>query len=271
MNRRLSVAHLTAIHVPPPDLVRAAAEAGFDGVGLRLLRVTDTTPGYPLMDDPATMRETLSAMRETGARVFDIEFVKLTPQTEVATLRPLLEAGAQLEARHLITAPYDEDHGRLAGNLAALSEMAAQYGIGVVLEFFPWTPVPDLATAWDVVRRAGQGVGILADALHFDRSGSGHDLLSAIPPERLPFAHLCDAPVGPPYTLEQLLYAARDERLAPGEGQIPLERFVAALPPDTPFGLEIPSLQPLQADDLTARLRRIRSAAQAVLSLAESG
>lgn len=266
MSRRLSVAHLTAIHVPPPELLRAAAEAGLDGVGLRLLRVTDTTPGYPLMDDPAMMRETLSAMRETGARVFDIEFVKLTPQTDVATLRPLLEAGAQLQAGHLITAPYDEDHARLAGNLAALAEMAAQYGIGVVLEFFPWTPVPDLATAWDVVRRAGEGVGILADALHFDRSGSDYGLLAAIPAARLPFAHLCDAPVNPPYDLERLLYAARDERLAPGEGQIPLERFVAALPPDTPFGLEIPSLQPLRGSDLVARLRHLRSAALAVLS-----
>ena len=61
MSRLLSLAHLTAIDLPPPDLIRAAAEAGFDAVGLRLIRVNEVSPGYPLMDDPAAMRETRAA------------------------------------------------------------------------------------------------------------------------------------------------------------------------------------------------------------------
>ena len=263
--RRLSVAHLTAIHATPPELIRAASQAGFDGVGLRLLQVTETTPGYPLMDDRAMMRETLSALGETGARVYDIEFVRLMPETDVARFHPLLEAGAELGAGHLIAAPYDDDLERLADNLAALTEMASTYAIGVVLEFFPWTSVPDLATAWNVVRRAGAATGILVDSLHLDRSGSKPGDLAVIPAERLPFAHLCDAPVDPPYSLEQLLFAARDERLAPGDGAIALDRFVTALPPRTPLGLEIPSRQTVRGVELAARLGTLRKAALTLL------
>ncbi len=37
MTRLLSLAHLTAITLPPPDLIHAAADVGFDAVGLRLI------------------------------------------------------------------------------------------------------------------------------------------------------------------------------------------------------------------------------------------
>lgn len=45
MTRRPGVSHRTAIDLAPPAFVEAAARAGFDGVGLRLLRVTETSPG----------------------------------------------------------------------------------------------------------------------------------------------------------------------------------------------------------------------------------
>ena len=63
MTRSLSLAHLTAIDLPPPELVRVAARVGFDAVGLRLIRVTDTSPGYPLMDDPVMMRAGTGPMK----------------------------------------------------------------------------------------------------------------------------------------------------------------------------------------------------------------
>ncbi|WP_102224593.1 sugar phosphate isomerase/epimerase family protein [Acidimangrovimonas sediminis] len=252
---RLSLAHLSAINLPPPALIEAAASAGFDAVGLRLLRVTDDSPGYPLMDDPAMLRATRAALAATGIGVNDIEFVRITPDTRVEALLPMLDAGAELGAGHLITAPYDDDHTRLADRLAELGAAAAQRGIATVLEFFPWTSVPDLATCSAVVQAAGPGfepgsapgsapgIGILVDSLHFDRSGSRlADLadLATRDPARLPFAHLCDAPVHPPYTEAQLLHTAREDRLPPGRGQIDLAAILAALPAGVPLGLEVP-------------------------------
>ncbi|MCA0941715.1 TIM barrel protein [Salipiger pacificus] len=263
MSRKLSVAHLTAIDLAPAALIRAAAEAGFDGVGLRLLQVTPDSPGYPL-SDRTELRETRSALRDTGIEVADIEFLRLTPEFRLAEVLPTLDTGAELAARHVIAAPYDSDLSRLAGRLAALAEAADDRGLRAVLEFFPWTPVPDLATCRQVVEAAGPLPGILVDSLHFDRSGSKIAQLAALPAERLPFAHLCDAPVRPAYSTEDLLETARRERLPPGEGEIDLTNLLRSLPRDIPLGLEIPG--PLRAGETHRdRLRRIHGAAQATL------
>ncbi len=254
--RPLSAAHLTALDLAPPAFIQASAEAGFDAVGLRLIQVTPTTPGYALMDDPGMMRATKAALAATGLSVNDIEFVKITPELEPETLRPMLDAGAEIGARQLITSPYDDDLGRLSATLARLTDLAAERGIGTVLEFFPWTVVPDLATCLRVTE--GTGANLLVDSLHFDRSDSSLDLLKGIAANRLPFAHLCDAPRHPPYSTEDLLQTARAERLAPGEGQIDLRAFVTALPPDLAMGLEVPMLAKAEAEGSAAVLKHVR-------------
>jgi hypothetical protein len=62
-------------------------------VGLRLIRVTETSPGYALMRDPKMMCATKSAMAETGVGVLDIELVRITPVIDVAGLEPFLWPG----------------------------------------------------------------------------------------------------------------------------------------------------------------------------------
>lgn len=268
MTRLLSLAHLTAIDLAPPALIRAAARAGFDAVGLRLIRVTDNSPGYPLMHDPAMMRETGAALRETGLAVHDIEFVRIDPDLDLAALCPFLDAGAALGAAEVIAAPYDRDLTRLADRLGALSELAAQRGLGVSIEFFPWTVVPDLEAAGRLAAQAGPGVGILVDSLHFDRSGGDPAALAAVPRQRLRFAHLCDAPVTPPYSDEALLHTARAERLPPGAGGIDLAAFVAALPPDLPLAVEVPMAALTAAAGPQEVIRRAYAGASGLLARA---
>lgn len=266
MTRSLSLAHLSAITLPPPDLIRAAHNAGFDAVGLRLLKVTPDSPGYPLMDDPALLRETLAALADTGLRVSDIEFVRITPELQPESLIPLIAAGAMLGAGHVICAPYDDNHTRLALKLGQIGVLCKAQGMGAVLEFFPWTSVPDLRTCWDVVQEAGPELGLLVDALHFDRSCSSRALLRQIPPARLPFAHLCDALCSPPYTYDALLHTAREARLAPGHGEIDLVALLAALPAGLPLGVEVPTARDSTA---TERLRALREAANILLMKVE--
>src|ERR1700732_662032 len=81
-----SLAHLTAVVLSPPELIRVAARTGYSTVGLRLIAVTPDSPGYPLMDDPAGLRETKAAIAETGVNVLDIEFVRITPEIDVEAL-----------------------------------------------------------------------------------------------------------------------------------------------------------------------------------------
>src|SRR6478736_5318199 len=50
-------------------MVRVAARIGYRGVGLRLIAVTDDSPGYAIMDDAVMMRETKAALADTGLRL----------------------------------------------------------------------------------------------------------------------------------------------------------------------------------------------------------
>jgi sugar phosphate isomerase/epimerase len=267
MKTSFSLAHLTVLGLAPPDMIAVASHTGYQTVGLRLIQVTETTPGYPLMDDKPMMRATKSAMAATGIGVLDIEFVKVTPEIEVASLEPFLAAGAELGAKYVITSPYDPDLARLADRLAAIGDLASQYRLRAVLEFFPWTVVPNLDIALKTVEAAKRPeLGILVDTLHFNRSNSRLEQLDEIPATRLPFVHVCDAPVQDSYTTEELLYAGRAERLPPGEGEIDIKGILRHLPEGIPLALEVPMTGLTAAEGAEAVALRVRQAAVRLLT-----
>jgi len=239
-----SLAHLTALSLSPPELVDAAAEAGYRYVGLRLTRVTPVEPHYPLATDPGLMRTTKVRLAATGIEVLDIELARIGPDEDPRDFRRFLEAGAELGARHVITQLPDPDRARKTDRFAQLCEMARPLGLTVDLEFPSWTETPDLNAAVRVLRGAGQpNAGILIDLLHFARSGSSVADLRQLPADWFHFAHVCDAPPGVPATNEGLIHTARFERLFPGEGGIDIHGILGALPPGLPYALEIPKAQ----------------------------
>ncbi len=267
MDRILSLAHLTVLSLPPPELVSVAARTGYQAVGARLIAVTPATPGYPLMNEPAMLRETKARIADTGVRVLDIEFLRLTPQTNVAELEPFLATGAELGARHVLTAPYDPDLSRMSNTLARVADLAGGYGLSIVLEFFPWTDVNSLSSARRIVEGAHRpNAGILVDTLHFDRSDSTLDELAATPASLLPFVHLCDCPAEKPATLEGLLHNGRAERLPPGEGEIELVGILDAMPGHIPVALEVPMERLTSEIGPEGVARRVREGAQRVLA-----
>lgn len=262
-----SLAHLTVLSLAPPDMIEVAARTGYQTVGLRLIKVTETTPGYPLMDNKPMMRATKSAAAASGIGVLDIEFVKITPEIDVASLEPFLAAGAELGARYVITSPYDPVLARLADRLAAISDLSSQYHLRTVLEFFPWTVVPDLAAASRIVEATRRPeVGILVDTLHFNRSASSLEQLDAIPAGRLPFVHICDAMVQESYTTEELLYTGRAERLPPGEGEIDIRSILHRMPRGIPLALEVPMTAMTKAKGAETVALRVRQAAERLLA-----
>jgi sugar phosphate isomerase/epimerase/4-hydroxyphenylpyruvate dioxygenase-like putative hemolysin len=236
-----SLAHLTALSLSPPELVEAAAEAGYRYVGLRLTRVTPQEPHYPLATDPALMRTTKVRLAATGIEVLDIELARISPDEDPRDFLRFLDAGAELGARHVIAQLPDPDRARKIDRFAQLCELAQPLGLTVDLEFPSWTETPDLREAVRVLRGADQpNAGILIDLLHFARSGSSVADLRQVPPEWFHFAHVCDAPPGVPATNEGLIHTARFERLFPGEGGIDVHGILDALPPGLPYALEIP-------------------------------
>jgi sugar phosphate isomerase/epimerase len=131
-----------------------------------------------------------------------------------------------------------------------------------VLEFFPWTVVPNLDAAVSVVEGAGRpGIGVLVDTLHFNGSGSKVEQLARTPRSRLPFAHVADAPVLKSYTMEELLHAGRAERLPPGEGSINIRNVLDHMPDGIPIALEVPMTAMAAAEGFEAVALRVRQAA----------
>jgi 4-hydroxyphenylpyruvate dioxygenase-like putative hemolysin/sugar phosphate isomerase/epimerase len=236
-----SLAHLTALSLSPPELVDAAAAAGYRYVGIRMTKVTMEEPHYPLTYDSALMRATKTHLAATGIEVLDIELARITSGDNPRDYLRFLEAGAELGARHVITQLPDADISRKTDRFAELCQLARPLDLTIDLEFPSWTETPNLAEATRVLRAADQpNAGMLIDLLHFARSDSSVAELRELPPEWFHFAHVCDAPAEVPTTTEGLIHTARFERLFPGEGGIDMRGILGALPSGIPYALEIP-------------------------------
>ena len=109
----LSLSYYTVPELAPPDMVEAAAAAGFHYVGMRLLNGQPGRDLAPLMADTALRRETLAALRDTGIRALDASGARLIASTDVTAFAPFLAAAAELGARHVLATGDDPDGNRL--------------------------------------------------------------------------------------------------------------------------------------------------------------
>lgn len=242
MKHLYSLAHLSAISLPPVDLIEVAARTGYEYVGLRVTRVTDTEPLYPIIHSATAMRATKAALAQTGVAVWDVELARMDPAHSPEMYLPLLEATAELGARQIIAQLPDPDRARVHDRFAHLCELAAPLGITVNLEFPWWTETGNLATATTVLEAAqAPNAGLLVDMLHFVRSHSSLQALAELPRHWFNYAHLCDGLSAMPTDISATLFEARSCRLAPGEGQFDVKNILAAMPPNLTYVLEIPN------------------------------
>jgi sugar phosphate isomerase/epimerase len=131
---------------------------------------------------------------------------------------------------------------------AALCDRAAEHNLLVHLEGLPWSQIPDVGTAWAIVRGADRpNGGIVVDAWHFFRAGADFDALAAVPGAKVLSIQLDD---GPAAAEDNLLHATLHDRLLPGAGEFDLAQLVAtlrAIDAIAPVGVEVFS------DELHAR------------------
>lgn len=267
MPQTFSLAHLSALDLTPPELILVAAAAGFDYVGLRMTAVTPGGAHWPLWREPAVMAGTKARMADTGVGVFDVELARLEPATDVRDFLPVFECAAEIGAQHVLTQCDDPEFERALENYSALCDLAAPFNLSCDVEFIPWQVTRDLAAAARLVGAAGRrNGGVMIDTLHFARSNSQLCEIEECPPEWFRFIQLCDAPQRGPSTLEGLLYAAREERLFPGEGELDLVGILERLPPDIPIALEVPTETLAYTEPPEERARLARVASERVLA-----
>ena len=266
--RQLSLGALTVMELAPDQMVTCAAEAGYDCVGLRLLPATPAEPTWPSIGDTPLVREIERRLRDTGVRMLDIEIFRLMPETDVQMFLPALETGARLGATQALVAGNDPDPARLADRFAALCDLSAPLGLSMNVEPMPWTEVKNVAQGLHLLESAGRhNAGLLVDPIHFDRAGNVPTDVAAIPPARLRYMQICDAPAERPGDTETLIFHARNERLMPGDGALDLPGILRAMPGDIPIAVEVPMRTLAQTVGAVERAKRIRAKTEALLAL----
>lgn len=250
MNRQnspfISLAALTVLELSPPEMIYVAAEAGYQGVGLRLIPATAEEEHFSLLKDADLLRDTKAALQQTGIQVLDIEILRLRPDTRVRQdFTGVLEIGAELGAANVLVAGNDDESQRSIDNLAELCQLAAVYNMCPHLEFMPWTDVKNMSEARHIVvavRQLGiENACLLIDPFHFNRSHSQIEELAEIPADWMRYAQLCDVAGEPPASMQEIIREARSERCFPGEGDIDLQALLACLPSGLPLSLEVPT------------------------------
>jgi len=250
---RLSLEMLTLMGMPPVEHVRLAADLGCAGVSLGQTGRTlshfgyadfQPYPDWSLLADASLVRETRAALRDTGIKLSLGEGFRVLPGMDIADAAHALDIMAELGAEHINGGSNDPDMDRTWDQLNLLADMVIGRGMRLELEFAPSNVLKTLDSALAALDRIGRDrCGLLLDAMHYFRSGAGLDDLAALDPSVIGSAQLCDVPAAP--QRESYIEEAMFERKVPGEGELPLREWIAALPGDIWIGLEVPGIEEL--------------------------
>ncbi len=213
--------------VPFHERVRAAAAAGFEGIGLRAENYWDAQDAG--LDGPAMAEIAASA----GVPVLEVEYLTgwgadsdrndEQRRKELAVFEMARTFGVRhMNAGLLEHLPVDQVTEAFAG----LCDRAGD-DLTVALEFMPYSGVPDLATAWRVLEDAGRRNGaLIVDVWHWARAGMTATDLAPVAADRIVSVQLCDVLASP---MAPLRAESLGHRLPPGQGHGDAVGLVRAL------------------------------------------
>jgi sugar phosphate isomerase/epimerase len=259
-------------HRPFEERVRAAADAGFAGMGLYVSEY------QRLRAEGARDADLRAVLDAHGMRVVEIEALRgwtatgaareayLEGERAVFAMSDALGPGHHVQ----VIGPYAGTLDDAAEAFAGVCDRAAEHGLCAAIEFLPqMSNIPDADTAMEIVNRAGRATGgICLDAWHHFRGANDDEMLRRIPPERIFTVQIDDGPRRPvdaDYYTDCTRY-----REPPGEGEFDLVGFLSLL---AGMGVRIPlsvevisaALQQLPADEVA---RRLYDTTRAVLAAA---
>lgn len=210
--------------------LRAVAEAGFDGVEIfeNDLLASDRSPrdvGNMVRDHGLEItlfqpfRDFEGMLEPQRGRTFDRAERKFDVMEEL---------GADLVLVCSNVSPVSLGGlDRAAADFRELGERAAQRGLRVGYEALAWgRHISDHRDAWEIVRRADHpNVGLILDSFHTLARKIDVNSIRSIPKEKIFIVQLADAP-----DIDMdLLYWSRHFRNMPGEGDLDITGFTAAV------------------------------------------
>lgn len=240
MNRKLSLGYLMLPGLPPPELIRIAAEVGCGGVSLSAALSTMMTGQPSLLDDPPLRGETARALRDFAMRLDLVEGVSVAPDTDLARARAAIEVMRELGAHRFNLSVWEPDADRASDLMSGFFEIGADLQMRITIEFLRLSQVRSLKEA-AALAASGRypGLQILVDALHLARAGETPADVAALEPDLIGFCQICDGAAISAGD-EAYFHEAMNERMIPGEGEFPLRSLLDALPADVVVALEVP-------------------------------
>jgi sugar phosphate isomerase/epimerase len=240
--RQLSTEFISVFGLPPVEFVHLAADLGcrYISTALRARRLESL--GYPefsLKDDVRLRQNLLAAMADRGIGISLGEGMVIKARSDASDLAGDLDVMAELGAAQVNTLSFDPDRNRTFDQLATLTEMAAERGIGTTIEMAPGLTIGDLSTVMAALEHVGRpDLRLTVDTMHWARTGYGAAELRQLEPEKIGYVQLSDTTLKP--RMKSYMEEAIYERMAPGDGELPLAEILGAAPRDVVVGLEIP-------------------------------
>lgn len=244
VTRQFSLAHLTVLGCTPPEMTYIAARAGYDFVSFRSICMgLPDEPNYSFAENRELLRQTKTALAETGIRLLDVELARIYDGVDPKAYRPAMETAAELGGRHVLSSIWTKDRNYSIECFAELCDLAEPYGLTIELEFVPIAGVHHLEGALDVLQTAQRkNAGLMIDIHHFHRAAGRLEDLDAVPRPWFRYVHLCDAVGEIPASRADMIRILREERLYVGEGGIDVAGIVSRLP-EIPCSIEIPHIK----------------------------
>jgi sugar phosphate isomerase/epimerase len=234
---------------PFEDRVRAAAEAGYAGIGIH---VRDYRA---LRQAGASDADLKAILLDHGMRHVEVEFLLNwfaegeageASRRDEETLYHMVETfgarvmflGGDMAAGNPM--PFDE----LIERFAKLAGRAAERGVTLGAEPCAWTNIGDLDDALRLIEGSGaKNAGLFLDVWHLYRRGLDYDRLRAVDPKLIVGVQLDDAAAD---VQGEMIDDCLDHRLLPGEGEAGVAKFVSVLKDigvDIPLSVEVISIE----------------------------
>jgi sugar phosphate isomerase/epimerase len=240
----LGIERLGLFGMAPPQMVALAADLGCQCVGIGLTPTPvgynpDGHPDWSLRDDPALRRETIAACRARGVRVSIVEGFAVLADNDMRDFARDLDLVAELGCDRVNVVSVGQDMARTIEGFARLGELAGERGLNVSAEMGSLGPLRRVAHALEVVRGVDlPNFSLLIDTMHFFRLRNTVADFAELDPALVGYVQLADAPWESRFDtyMEEAMY----ERMAPGDGELPLAEFLRHVPSGTVVSVEIP-------------------------------
>jgi sugar phosphate isomerase/epimerase len=179
---------------PPLEYVAAAADGGFQAIGLRLHKSPVVPDWRSWLDDAALKRDVKRQIADRGLEVVDILSFYLEPEMNLDGMLPAFEYGAELGARFVLVIGDDPVWDRMVHNFGRLCDAAAGYGLTAAIEC-PVRRLWPLPVALQLIAEANRpNAGACIDPVNFLRAGDTASELSDAKPALFPYVQINDGP-----------------------------------------------------------------------------